>query len=142
MAYLTKDDLASHLYGENIDAITRQNDALVTEAIDAAVAEAKSYLSKYDLTKLFADAPIPDDVNLKRKVKDIACWNLLVLANANANLELFKMAKDDAIKWLVNIQKGQADPEGWPYPDDDPDTAVNEGGTISWSSNTQRRNQF
>lgn len=142
MAYLVKADLASHLYGANIDEITRNNDSLVTLAINTAVAESKSYLSKYDLSLLFADTPTPADENLKSKVKDIACWHLVTLANPNINIDMMRLRYEDAVKWFINIMKGQCDPADWPYPADDADTDVNEGGPITFFCNTQRRNQF
>lgn len=142
MAYLVKADLETHIYGENINEITRNDDTKVEKAINAAIAEAKSYLSKYDLSKLFADPPDPDDENLKNKVKDLACWHLVKLSNPNINLELFRTGYEDAVAWLTKIMKGQADPQGWPYRVDDANTPYNESGTISWNSNPKRTNNF
>lgn len=143
MAYLTKADLSSHLYGDNIDEITRGNDALVEQAITAAVSEASAYLNRYDLSQLFADNPTPNDPALKMKVKDIAAWHLLTLCNANINIDLFQQRYEYAIeKYFIAIMKGQMDPQGWPYKPNDPDTPYNESGGISWASNTKRNNNF
>lgn len=144
MPYLAKADLKTHLYGENVEEITREDDTIVEEAIAAGIAEAKSYLSKYDLDKLFD----PDatgyvaDVNLKNKVKDLVVWHLVSLANPNIQYDVARDRYEDAIKWFTNVMKGQADPAGWPYPADDDDTAVNENGTVTYVSNTKRNNQF
>lgn len=118
---------------------------LVAKAINAAVAEVKSYLSRYDLLKLFGDnitAPVVNDEHLKNIVKDVATWYLLRLTNPNIDLALFRTIYEDAIKWLVLVQKGQADPEGWPYPEDDPDTDYDESAGIQWSSNPKRRQHY
>jgi phage gp36-like protein len=148
MSYLTKDDLTTHIYSELLTEIVRGNDALVDKAISTAIAEVKSYLRKYDLPKLFS-ADVEDD-NLKDKVKDVACWKLVKLANPNIEMNLFKELYDDAIKWFTGIMKGQCDPDGWPYkqvtqepltPGSSLITDEN-GNVISWSSNQKRRNHF
>jgi phage gp36-like protein len=142
MAYLQKDDLATHLYGENIDEITRNSDLLVTIAINAAISEAKSYLNKYNLDLLFGDPPTPADENLRNKVKDLACWHLVSLANPNINYEVFRDRYEKSLRWFEFVMKGQMDPQGWPYKEDDADTPYNEGGSISWTSETKRTTNF
>lgn len=136
------------MYAEVIAEITRSNDAIINKAITVAVSEAKSYLSRFDLLQIFGDADTEPTVEedqlavLKDFVKDIACWKLTKLCNANINLELAKTSYDDAIKWLTKVQRGDADPEGWPYKADDPDTDVNENAAVQWSSNPKRTQHF
>ena len=157
MAYLTKEDLATHIYGENIDTITRGDGSIVAKAISAGLAEAQSYLGRYIIGYLFWDGvTVPDpapswwglgitpitDENLKNKVKDLAAWHLVKLANPNINLELFRTAYEDAIDWLKLVQSGKSTPFGWPYRVDDPETPYVEGGTIQWTSNPKRNNHF
>lgn len=144
MAYLLKADLGTLLYGENIEEITREDDTLVDEAIAVGIAEAKSYLSRFDLPKLFddADADFVDDKNLKQKVKSLVAWQLVLLANPNINLTLFRTNYEDAIKWLEKVQSGKADPDGWPYKPDDTETGHIEGSSIEARSNVKRENHF
>ena len=40
MAFLTPEELQTHLYKENIETIAREDDAIVAAAIDAAIEEA------------------------------------------------------------------------------------------------------
>jgi len=145
MPYLTPVELKTHIYPEIADAITREDDTIITNAINGAVAEAKSYLSRYDLLQLFGTdivAATVTDVNLKNKVKDIACWYIVRLANPNINLELSRTLYEDAIKWLKDVQKGYADPEGWPYKADNTSTSFNENNFVQYSSNTKRENHY
>lgn len=145
MPYLLAGDFDTHMYSEIRDEIVRDDNDIITKAVAAAVAEAKSYLGKYDLLKLFGSEdvePTVDDENLKNKVKDIAGWYLIKLANPNINMELFRTLYEDAIKWFKDIQIGKADPEGWPYKEDDAATGFDEAGNIQWSSNVKRRNHF
>jgi len=143
MPFLTKADLESHLYAEVINSITRENDDLVTRAIANAVSEAKSYLSRFDLTILFGEEdPGFDREHLKSLIADIACWHLVKLSNPNVNLELFRTMYQDALKFLDKIMKGQADPDGWPYKTDNPDTDVDESSGVQWNSNRKRKQHF
>lgn len=143
MAYLIKDDLKTHMHQEILNAISRDDDTIITTQIDTAIAEAKSYCSRFDLDKLFDDgnADFVDDPNLLDKVKDIACWKILKLSNPNVNIELFRMNYEDAIAWLKLVQSGKADPD-WPVPSDDEDTDRVEGSEVQWESNTKRTNHY
>ena len=53
MAFITPEELETHLYKENIEAISREDETLLTAAIDAALQEAYGYLGAYDRKKIF-----------------------------------------------------------------------------------------
>lgn len=145
MAYLVKEDLYTHIYEEIIEEITRENDTVVSLCISSAIAEAKCYLSRYDLLKMFGNETIEPEVeseHLKNLVKSIACWALIRLANPNINIELFRMAYEDAIKFLTKVMEGKAAPDGWIYKSDDPATDFKEGDYVQWSSNQKRTQHF
>jgi hypothetical protein len=185
MAYLVKNDLTSHIYGEIITAIIRDystsyanlaafpaigltgrkyvatnttktyiwnGDAyeeitpfdLVAESIAAAISEVKSYLSRYNRTKLFDPAAtgFVDDRHLKSKVKDLACWHLVKLANPNKDVAMLRTAYEDAKAWLKDVQSGKADPEGWPYNDDDSTSDFNENNAVQYTTNTKRNQHY
>jgi hypothetical protein len=149
MALISKTDFETHLYAELISAITRDNDLIVDKAIGSAIAEAKMYLSRYNLLALFGNntiAPTVDDEyleHLRHLVTDIACWHLVKLSNPNIDLKLFRTLYEDAIKTLEKIMKGQASPEGWPYKPDDPLTeGYNENASVQFSSNAKRTQHF
>lgn len=144
MPYLLVEELNSHLRPEIIDKITREDDSIVENAISAAVAEAKSYLNKYDLTKLFDTAAVGfvNDLSLKMRVKDLTCWHLVKLGNPSLQMDLFRTSYEDAIRWFELIMKGQVDPDGWPYKSDDEDTERTEGQGFFSTSNTKRSNHW
>lgn len=144
MAYLTLDMLKTHMRAEIIDKISREDDEIPETAITAAIAEAKSYLGKYNLTKLFddADTEFIGDPNLLMKVKDLACYHLVKLANPNVNYQVFRTAYEDAIIWFQNIMKGQMDPDGWIYKTDDADTTRAEGQGFYSTSNTKKTHHW
>ncbi|HXS38324.1 MAG TPA: phage protein Gp36 family protein [Flavipsychrobacter sp.] len=155
MSYLQKSDLYTNMYPEVIDEITRANesnppamygDAIVNDAINVAIQEAKSYLSRYDLVQLFGSAdgsvaPTLVDYNLQRKVKDIVCWHLLALCNTNIDMTLFEMKYNRSIEYLKDIQKGLVNPDGWPYIDTTNETAP-QGDAIDVQYFPKRNNNF
>lgn len=143
MAYLIADDLKTLIHSEILDAISRGDATIIDDAINSGIAEAKSYCSRFDLDKLFddADADFVDDPNLLNKVKALVCWQIIILANPNIRMDLFRTNYEDAIAWFKLVQTGKADP-GWPVPEDDADTDRKEGSEIQWQSNTKRCNHY
>lgn len=146
MPYLDSADLKTHIYQEQLDEIIRtDNNIVVAAAIAEAIAEAKSYMSRWDLGKLFGvdnGDPEVQDEHLKSRVKDLVIWRLVRLANPNISMELARTNYEDAVKWFRDLQKGNADPEGWPYKPADQVAPVMQGGAVSYSSNRKRNNHF
>lgn len=146
MAYLTLNDLVTHIYAEIINQIIRNDETIADRAITAAIGEVKCYLTKFDLVAIFgtdtdAAAPTFTDEYLKSLVKDVACWHILKLSNPNIDMAVFRTAYEDAIKFLINIQKGLVDP---PYPPNPSliDDGKDESGGVSWESNWKRHNHY
>ena len=116
MPIINASDLATNIYPEVINEITRNDTTITTAAISAAIQETKMYLGRYDLIQLFGTdtgSPTLDDAYLKSLVKDIACWHLLRLCNSGANYTAYRTAYTDAIEVLKNIMNGKAQPQGW-----------------------------
>lgn len=111
MAYLLNTELSTHLYGENIEVITRGDDTLITAAIDAAVQEAKGYLGAYDKTAIFAAVGENRNALLLTFVKDIAAWHLVNLCNAGTEMQLRQDRYERAVSWLKEVQKGNVTPD-------------------------------
>jgi len=144
MPLITQADLGTHLYADVLNEITRADSTIVSRAIDAATQEAKMYLGRYDLLQLFGSdtvAPTVQDEYLKSLLKDIACWHIIRLANANVDYNAYRTAYQDAIAVLKSIMCGDANPEGWPYRDPSADSFP-DGDDVSWCSNPKRENYF
>ena len=120
-------DLQSVMYPEITEEITRGDDTIAQKAINAAIQEAKMYLTRYDITALFGDATAteanPDGIAatfsddfLTELIKDIARFRLLRLANPSQDYENAGKQYELAKASLKDIQKGIADPR-WPYND-------------------------
>ncbi len=145
MPIITATELETCLYPEVITEITRNDNTITERAINAAIQEAKMYLSRYNLLKLFGDGhtnPSVRDEYLKSIVKDLACWHLLRLSNTGVDYAVFRTAYQDALASLKNIMSGQAQPDGWPYAETSDAETPPDGNTISWTSNDRRNNYY
>jgi len=114
MAFIVKADLTSIIYEEDIDVITESNDAIVQNAIDVGIAEAYTYLAKFDIPTLFAAVPPFRDPVLFESCKAIAVWYLVKLCPANQDTKEITEGARVARAWLKRIQDGSAVPYNWP----------------------------
>jgi phage gp36-like protein len=137
--YLSKDEISTHLYTENVDVITRGDDTIVTAAIDAAISEAKGYLSAFDRAAIFGAMAEARNALLLTFVKDIASWHLINLCNAGSDSQLREHRYDRAIEWLTAVQKGNVSPD-LPVITAEDGTKVSAG--IAYGSNEKRGQHF
>ena len=108
MAFLDKTDLASAIYGYQVDQITEGNDEIVYQAIEAAIQEVKSFLSEtlYDTVAIFSATGTNRNALLLAHTKTIAKWYIVELCNADIIQEQAKDRYDRAISWLIKLSKG------------------------------------
>lgn len=113
MAFLTIEQMKSHIYPGVSNAISNNDTSLLQDAIDAAIGEAKGYCSRYDLALLFDSAVTPDPM-LLNWVKSIAKWNFMNLANPNIDYEDAHNRYELVTAKLRDIQSGKMIPANWP----------------------------
>jgi len=143
MAYITIQDLYTHIYPELVDEILRGDDAIGIQAIDAAVQETKLYLSKYDVVALLGNAdqvPTMQDALLQHIVKTIACWNLVQLAHAGLSFDAQMRQYEHAIRTLTQIKEGKLMPL-WPCATTTSEELLDQS-PIDWYSTPKRNNHF
>ena len=135
--FVTIDELSTHLYLEQIEAISGVDDTLLTAAIDGATAEAKGYLHKYDTEAIFGATGSERNALLVIFVKDIAVWHYINLANPGTELKTRQDRYKSAIAWLKSVQSGEVVP-------DLPSVEHVEGQTdrYAWGSNPKRDNHI
>ena len=136
MAFVTSAEINTHLYGEQVSAVDRGDNTLLTAAIDGAIAEAKSYLAAYDVSTIFAATGSNRNQLLLIFVKDIAVWHFINLSNPGIDYEARENRYKSAISWLKGVQKGDISP------DLPADTSEDQPGKIIYGSNTKRENHF
>ena len=135
--YLTPSELTSHLYRESLDTISREDEAPILAAIDAAISEARGYLTAYDTHTLFAAEGEARNALLLLFVKDIAVWHFVNLCNAGTDLDLREKRYDRAVSWLRQVQKGEVVPD-FPIVDKDGDGKADGAGAYIYGSNPKR----
>lgn len=114
MAFLTKTDLTTIIYEEDIDVMTEGDDTKVTGHINTAITEATGYLDRYDTPTLFAREGDEKDPLLMESCKAIACWYLVAACPANQNTKDITERANVARLWLSRVQAGKVKPVGWP----------------------------
>lgn len=113
MAFLTPDDFNTRLYQEKITAIEGGDAGILQTAIDVAVAEAKLYLSRFDLADLFGKQGDDRDPILLQWCKDISVWQFIALTNPGIDYGDAEIRRNNAIAGLKQIQNSSAVPMGW-----------------------------
>lgn len=141
MAFITPEELKTHLYKEHVDVISREDNTIITAAIDAAVQEAWGYLGSYDREKIFSAKGEERNSLLLIFVKDIAVWHFINLCNAGTDLELRQNRYERAISWLRQVQKGEVTPF-LPVIDNDGDGKPDTAGQYLFGSNPKRSQHF
>jgi len=137
MAFLTPEELNTHIYDDVRDAISESNNAKVEAAINAAIAETQGYMSRYDITAIFGMADAARDPILLMYLKDIAVWHFLVLANPGVALEVRENRYKSAIGWLTKVQGGKVVPMGWPL-----EEPAESQSYFQYGSNPRRSSHF
>ncbi|MDR1644212.1 MAG: DUF1320 domain-containing protein [Tannerellaceae bacterium] len=137
--FLSAAEMKTHLYAENIEAISRGDGAIMEAAIDAAIAEMEGYLRAFDTESIFAATGKERNALLLLFAKDIAAWHFLVLCNAGGGMELRQDRYDRSIAWLRAVQKGDVVPSLPPAPEEEGGGAK---GIIKFGSNPPRGNHF
>ncbi len=115
MPLITILDLATHIYPEGMDVISRDDDTKVQDAIDSAILQASQYLARYDTAAIFATEDSEEKklyANLVVYVKDIAKWHFIAVSNATVDLGLAEIRYTAALKELKDIRENIQ--PGWP----------------------------
>lgn len=136
--FLSTEELKTHLYSENVNIISRDDDTILTAAVDGAVAEAKGYLAAYDRAEIFSSTGTARNALLLIFVKDIAVWHFINLCNAGTEIDLRRHRYDRAIDWLKSVQKGDVSPD-LPTAQDETGSIA---GIIKFGSNTKRNQHY
>lgn len=109
--FVENSEIKTHLYGEKVSTITREEGDILTSAIRAAIAEVEGYLSAYDTKEIFESTGDNRNPILLLYVKDIAVWHFIQLANPNIDLQLRLERYEKAISWLDKVMRGQVMPD-------------------------------
>ena len=134
---LTEAQMKSHIYPGVQNVISQGDTSFLTDAVTAAISEAKGYCSRYNIDLLFDNTELPDPI-LQMHLKNMAKWHFIVLANPSIDYQDAETRYDQAVKWLKEVQAGRAVPPGWVLanPED------KKGTFFHVSSQPKRKNHF
>lgn len=141
MEFITPEQLKTHIDTAAIQQISKGDEGSVIDAINAAIGEAKGYLSRYHTEWLFHnpdnDPDYKKDPTLFNYVKNIAKWHFIQIANTTIDYDIALTSYEKAIAWLKDIQSGKVVQVNWkPAP-------VQEHSTFfHYNSNPKRRNHY
>lgn len=138
--YISPNEISTHLYGDQITAISGNETTDLLLAINVAIAEARGYLTAYDidaeLNKASAESPDSRNPLLVIYAKDIAVWHYINKSNPGTSLELRRDRYIRAVDWLKEVQKGAVNP-GLPLLPEADKTSI-----ILHGSNPKRNNHY
>ncbi len=105
--FITKSDIIKVIRPEELNVITRNDEALVQFGIDAAVGEMKSYLSKqFDLDKIFSQNGTERNPLLVNFAVDISIYIIISTATPGQDTEDRRARYKRAIDWLKMVKSG------------------------------------
>jgi len=117
--FIEKIDLGTVLYEYQLDQITEGDDNIVAQACNAAIEEAKSYLTPNANSKQWLDGRLLYDVEaifgktgndrhslVVQHCCTLAKWYVAELCNADFIYEKARERYDRAIKWFDNVARG------------------------------------
>ncbi|QNK63957.1 hypothetical protein H7F33_05550 [Pedobacter sp. PAMC26386] len=136
--FITKKDFLTHMYEGSINAISDNDDDILNDAIATAMAQASSYLNRYDTDLIFASTDKIKYADLRTYIKDLAKWHFINICNVSIDLDLAESRYKSAISELGKIQASKTVPKGWPLVTE----AVDLGGAFSVTSRPKRGNYF
>lgn len=140
-AFITTDELRTHLYHESVIAVSHADPTILIAAIDTAVQEAYSYLGAYDRDRIFSSTGKERNALLLTFIKDIAVWHFVNLCNAGTELQLRQDRYERAVAWLRQVQKGELKP-ALPIVDENGDGVADGAGEYIFGSNPKRKQHF
>ncbi len=140
--FCTPEDIYTVIYEEKVEAISREDEKPLDDAIRAAVAEVGGYLGRYDLDGMLEKEDDERDFFLLSIIKTVAAWHFITLANVGVDYNIFRQRYEDAIEYLEKIQAGKASPRHWPPAPVDPITGNDPSGVFKFGSNPKRQNHF
>ncbi|MEO9256858.1 MAG: phage protein Gp36 family protein [Crocinitomicaceae bacterium] len=116
--FLTETELTSVIYQYQLDEITEGDTTITLEAVSAAIEEVKGYLTPnnqsgwkdgrllYDTVAIFNAVGSARNSLILQITKTITAWHVIQLCNADVMYEHVKERYDRAVKYMMEVNKG------------------------------------
>jgi phage gp36-like protein len=106
MPFLIKSDLSLSILLEELDEITRADNAIITQGLSAAEAEARAYLyDSYDTEAIFAAAGTARHAMVLQCCVDMAVYRIVAACQAGIDMSDRKERYDAAKSWFKSVAK-------------------------------------
>ena len=100
--FIELSDYDASIHRDILDALTRNDDAIVEICEDRAIAEMRGYLSgHYDCDKLFAATGDERNQLVLMMALDIAIYHIFTIHNPQKLSQMRKDRYDRAVEWLI-----------------------------------------
>jgi phage gp36-like protein len=108
-------DYDASIHREILDALTREDDAVVEICEDRAIAEMRCYLSKrYDCDKIFSATGEKRNQLVLMIAVDIAVYHIFTIHNPRNLSPIRKERYERAVKWLESVADEDISVDGAP----------------------------
>ncbi|MBN1340734.1 MAG: DUF1320 family protein [Bacteroidales bacterium] len=141
-AFITLADYDAAIHSEILNAVTRQDDAILDIMEDQSIHEMTGYLAaRYDTDDIFSQTGDDRHNLIKMFCMDITLYHLHSIHNPVKFPQVRKDRYERAVEWLKAVQKGNISPSGLPPKEN---SEGDQGGATSFimSSNTKRNNHY
>lgn len=137
--FITADEMKSHIRQAHRELISLGDDTILAGALDAAMAEAKGYLTRYDTQAIFKAQGKERHSLLVIFIKDIAIYHFINFCCAGVEYATKETRYKRAVEWLEAVQKGNIVPD---LPKLKDESGTDEYEQIYVSSNPKRTNHY
>lgn len=138
--FITLEDYDASIHREILDALVRDDEAIVEIVEDRTVAEMRSFLSnRYDCDKLFGATGEERNNLVLMMAIDIAIYHIFCIHNPQKLSQVRKDRYDRAVTWLKEVNRERATIDGAPLL---PDNILAENSRFLSSSNHKRINHY
>ena len=140
--FISKEDFDATVHRDILEAITRQDDAVVEICTDRAISEMRCYLSgRYDCDAVFSATGKERNQLVLMMLTDIAVYHLFCLHNPQKLSQMRKDRYERAVEWLKAVRRGDISVDGLPTAQKSPEEAT-DSSPYQMLSNKKRQNHF
>ncbi len=140
--FISKEDFDATVHRDILDALTRQDDAVVEICADRAISEMRCYLAgRYDCDAVFSATGTERNQLVLMMLTDMAVYHLFSIHNPQKLSQLRKDRYDRAVEWMEAVRRGNLSVDGLPLAQKSPEEAT-ASSPYQMRSNPKRINHF
>lgn len=140
--FISKEDFDATVHRDILDAITRQDEAVVEICTERAISEMRCYLSvRYDCDAVFSATGTQRNQLVLMMLTDVVVYHLFCIHNPAKLSPMRKDRYERAVEWMKAVRRGDLPVEGLPPAEVSPEQAK-ASSPYQMRSNAKRRNHF